>query len=424
LRAPPRPQTPIQADDHLSLPVLSRPPSACSYISLASSSDSFRSVFSFDVDFSALETSEPPGRSAHVVSPTPQSAASHVALVEDSIPGSPAQNQDSLNEDDGPPLIILPPCTPSENSRHFGNVSDAASPLKHTHSTRVDRQPALDDCPALSRLPSPTIVVSSPRSTTGLPTQSTPLSYIDTSALSPRRPSPLLLSLLPQPHADLGPSPSADMIGLGLSIEGATLPHRTTPQASARILPYRPVGSIGDQSPIRDNRSPRSTPNSQAETLPSCFRAVARDRTLSERSRSTNSAAPSGDVPLPPSPASTHGGTTSPGPCAQLQVQPSHRPSPNHPFYPPFSAGDDSDSDHWPRAPPLLSPSGLHITFGLPTPGLSPVQVPVVMRSPSADPRSPIRQGMRIPGDIMMGLSQLRVLFPFLHCFMWHLGRR
>src|SRR6266581_1932879 len=37
-------QTTIITDDHPNLPVLSRPPSACSHISLVSSAESFRSV--------------------------------------------------------------------------------------------------------------------------------------------------------------------------------------------------------------------------------------------------------------------------------------------------------------------------------------------------------------------------------------------
>jgi hypothetical protein len=423
---PPLPQTTIEADDYPSVPVLSRPPSACSYISLASATDSFRSVFSFDicdVDFSAVETSEPPGRSAHA-SPTPLPAASHVTLSEDAIPGSPARNQDSLSEkDDGnsPPLIIPPPHASSDNSRPFGNVSDSTSP--HRHSPRVDRQPALDGCQALSRPPSPTIVASTSRSTSRLSThQSTPLSYIDTSALSPLRPSPVFSPLLLQPYVDLESSPSAETIGLGLSIEDAALPPRTEPQSTASILPYRPVASIVGQSPIRADRSPRNAPNSQAETSPSRFRAVACGGT-GGRMRPMCSAAPSPhNVPLPLSPTNTCGGTT-PGPSAQLQVQPGHRPSPKHPFYPSLSAGDDTDSDHRPRAPSLLSPSSLHIAFGLLTPGLSPVQVPAVIRSPSSDPRSPIRQGMRIPGDIMMGLSQLRVLLCFF-LLLFHLGGR
>jgi hypothetical protein len=405
----PHPETTIETDDYPSMPALSRPPSACSYISLANSTDSFRSVFSFDVDFSAVETSEPPGRSAHA-SPTPQPAAqaSHVTLSEDAIPGSPAQNQDSLSEkEDGDnlPLMIPPPRTSSENSRPSGNLSVSTSP--HRDSPQVDRQPALD---GLSRPPSAQVVGFTSRSTTHLSTQSTPIRYIDISALSPRRPSPLFSPMLLQPHLDPEFSPSTETIGLGLSIEDAALPPRTELQASASTRPYRPVGSIGGQSPIRDDRSPRNTPNFQPETPPSRFRAVACGGT-SGRTRSMGSAAPSPhNVPLPPSPTNTYDGTSS-GPSAQLQVQPRHRSSPNHAFYPALSAGDNSDSDHRPRAPLLLSPSSLRIAFGLFTPGLSPVQVPAVIRSPSSDPRSPIRQGTRIPGDIMMGLSQLRASF-------------
>ncbi len=423
-------QTTIRIDDYLSMQVLSRPPSACSHISLASSTESFRSEISFEVDFSAVEIPESPGRSAHVPSsPTPHPAGSPYSvssLVEDAIPGPPAQSQEGPGEEeeeggDDPPLMTRPRRASSDDSRSLGNLSDVASPLKPTHSPQVDRQCALGDYPALSS-PSAPVVASTSRLTTHLMAQSIGLSPIEISASSPRRAWPLLSPLLPQPHVDLEACRSPEVIGLGLSIEGGALsspqrhalPHRTTPQASRRILPCRPAGSIGEQSPTRDDRSPCDAPTSQDQASPSCFRAPACDRAPSGGTKSTSSAAPSPrNVPLPSSPTPTTRSAASSGSSAQrFQTQPHHRLSPDHPFYPSLGgAGDDSDRSRT----PLLSPSSLRIAFGLPTPGLSPVQVPAVIRSPAADPRSPISQWTRIPGSVF-GLSRLRISFHFC-CF-------
>ena len=60
-------------------------------------------------------------------------------------------------------------------------------------------------------------------------------------------------------------------------------------------------------------------------------------------------------------------------------------------LYPPLASED----------PELLSPSGLNLALGLPTPGLSPIQTQALIRSPSMDPRSPVPSQMRIPGDII-----------------------
>ena len=411
----------MRIDDHLSMQVLSRPPSACSHISLASSTESFRSEISFEVDFSAVEIPESPGRSAYLPSSTtPHTAGSPYSvssLVVDAIPGPPAQSQEGPSEEeeegsDDPPLMTRPRRASSDDSRSLGNSSDVASPLKPTHSPQVDRQCALGDYSALSS-PSAPVVASTSRLTTHLMAQSTGPSPIEISASSPRRAWPLLSPLLPQPHVDLEACRSPEVIGLGLSIEGGALsspqrhalPHRTTPQASPRILPCRPAGSIGEQSPTRDDRSPCDAPTSQGQASPSCFRAPACDRAPSGGTRSTSSAAPSPrNVPLPSSPTPTTRSASSSGSSAQrFQTQPHHRLSPDHPFYPSLGgAGDDSDRS---RAPPLLSPSGLRIAFGLPTPGLSPVQVPAVIRSPAADPRSPISQWTRIPESVI-GLSR------------------
>ena len=151
-----------------------------------------------------------------------------------------------------------------------------------------------------------------------------------------------------------------------------------------------------------------------------------------------NGAAPSPrNVPLPPSPSTPRSATS--GTSPRLQAQPSHRSSPTHPFYPSL-AGDDRDdiSDRQSTRARLeldehrLSPSGLHITFGLPSLGFTPVfHVPALIRSPLTDPHSPIHLGAdtgcrrrRIHHGI--NLSRLRPFFfgffaPFIHLPVWDL---
>ena len=422
-------QTTVITDDHPNVPVLSRPPSACSHISLVSSAESFRSVMSFDIHVEAVETSESPGRSAHVLGlgPTPQRAVSPFSIsgsAEDAIPDSPmrSQSQQCLDdEEDGTNALTTtrPPRTPSDDSRSFGILVDSTSPLRRAHSPQVDRQClgqcTPEVCPALSRSPSPSVVPStSTRSAIHPLTQSSHLSLIDMSAASPHRAWPLLSSLPPQPHIDPEVSVSPEVIGLGLSIEDAALPssqrhalpHRTASQSSPRILTNLPAGSTAEQSPTRDDRSQLDAPKSQGQTPPSCSWAVAYDRAPSGGTRSMNGAAPSPRIlPLPSSP-SPPGSATSSTPT-RLRAQPSHRLSPNHPFYPSLAGDDDDDtvtSDRQsilstPRAPPppqqhRPSPSGLHNTnlaFGLAALGLSPViQVPTLIRSPLTDVQSPV----------------------------------
>jgi hypothetical protein len=111
------------------------------------------------------------------------------------------------------------------------------------------------------------------------------------------------------------------------------------------------------------------------------------------------------NVPLPSSPPTSI--TSSAFSASHLQAQPSHRLTPQMTFYPSL-ARNDSDDD---RSTPLLDPSGLDIPFGLPTPALSPNQVPAAGRSPSADPRSPIARWTRIPGSSVMELSRFVFFF-------------
>ena len=417
-------ETTIITDDHPIVPVLSRPPSVCSHISLASSAESFSSVMSFDIHVEAVETSESPGRSAHVVGPAPQRAVSPFAIsdsVEDRIPGRPTRSQQCLNDEENVAnsLMTTPPLgTPADDSRSFGLLVDATTPLTRTHSSQVDRQclgqGASEDCPDLSRSPSPLVVPCASRSTTHPLTHSSHLSHIDISASSPCRALPPLSTLPSQPHFDQEVSFSPEVIGLGLSIEDEAvpssqrhaLPHRTTSRPSPRILADRPAGShmndgvsltrpnsrsnhpTAEQSPTRDHRSRWDAHMSQGQTPPSWSGEVAFDHAPNGGTRSMNGAAPSPrNVPLPSSPPTPGSATSSTS--THLQAQPSHRSSPNHPFYPSLAGDDDTSDRQSSRA--RLSPSGVHFALGLPTLGLtSVIQVPALIRLPSTHPHSPI----------------------------------
>src|SRR5229473_5513654 len=104
-RSVPFPQTGIiEIGDSLSPPgSLLRSSSPCSHISVTSSNESMSS-FSFDVNTPVVETSGPPGRSAHVASsPPPHPTASHLTVsssVESAIPGPSTQSQEGLNEEE------------------------------------------------------------------------------------------------------------------------------------------------------------------------------------------------------------------------------------------------------------------------------------------------------------------------------------
>jgi hypothetical protein len=105
-KSTPCPQTRTEIDDPLSVPALSRPSSACSHISLISSTESFSSAISFDVSVSKVETSESPGRSAHVATPPPQAARSSASSftvsgsVEDATPVPSTPSQEGRDEEE------------------------------------------------------------------------------------------------------------------------------------------------------------------------------------------------------------------------------------------------------------------------------------------------------------------------------------
>ena len=312
------------------------------------------------------------------------------------------------------PATTRPLCTPSDDSRSFGFLVDATSPLRRTHSLQMDHrclgQCAPEDCPDLSRSSSPPVIPSTSRSTTHPLTLSSHLSVIDISASSPYRAWPPLSTLSPPPpHVDLEVSISPEVVGLGLSIEDVALPssqydhdlpYLTASQSSPSIPANRPAGSTEEQSPTRDDGSQRDGHMSQGNTPSSRSRTVACDHAPNGGTRTMNGAAPSPrNVPLPPSPSTPRSATS--GTSPRLQAQPSHRTSPTHPFYPSL-AGDDRDdiSDRQSTRARLeldehrLSPSGLHITFGLPSLGFTPVfHVPALIRSPLTDPHSPIHLG-------------------------------
>ena len=105
------------------------------------------------------------------------------------------------------PSIIRLLRPPSDDSRTIGDFSDAASLLKHTYFRGPG--PGSSACGLCSMTVQPQPSRHRPRqlrlrpdrpTTTHLPTQSIPLSYINCFALSPRWPSHLLSLLLPQPY--------------------------------------------------------------------------------------------------------------------------------------------------------------------------------------------------------------------------------
>jgi hypothetical protein len=413
---------------------LLRSSSPCSHISVASSNETL-SVFSFEVNISAVETPGSPGRSAHVASPnppTPQLTVSPCAvssLVENAIPDLSTQIQEGLDgEDNGDNSQDLQ--APSGDAR-FGNLGevDAVVPgVEHTNSSREDLSVLFDDSPTLIRLQSPSKVASTSRASTHLPTQSIRPSGLDST--SPPRVWPLWSPSIP-PYVDQEASRSTEVTGLGLSIEGIMSPrshplqHQMTTRAPLRIIPpHRHVGSIDRQS-TRDDTFPRDAPApAPAQESPSYLRSAVSNLMQQQQSggtRSTNDAAPlnsPSNIPLPSSPTTS---TPSGSPTrSRLQAQPSHRSSPYMPFYPSLTVDREDDQQ---RQHALLSPSGLDVPlmfasgFGRPTPHPSPIHVPaptpaapapapaIHTPSPSADPRSPISRFTQIRGSIM-GLSR------------------
>ncbi|KAN0114113.1 hypothetical protein V8E52_007089 [Russula decolorans] len=445
-RSVPSPQTRMaEIGDSLNPPgLLLRSSSPCSHISVASSNETL-SVFSFEVNISAVETPGSPGRSAHVASsnpPTPQPTVSPFAvsgLVENAIPDISTQSQERLNvEDDGDNSQDL---QVSSGDAGFGNLGDVdvvdLASVEHTNSSRADLSVLFDDSPTLTRLQSPSKVASTSRASTHLPTQSIRPSGLDST--SPPRVWPLWSPSLP-PYVDQETSRSPEVTGLGLSIEGIMSPpsrshplqhHQMTTRAPLRIPPHWHAGSIDRQRTTGDDTLPRDAPATapQAQESPSYLRSamsnLMHQQQQSGGSRSTNDVAapllnsPS-NIPLPSSPTTS---TPSGSPArSRLQAQPSHRSSPYRPFYPSLTVDREDDQQ---RQHTLLSPSGLDVPlgfasgFGRPTPHPSPIQAPapapappasappavIRMPSPSADPRSPISRFTQIRGSIV-GLSR------------------
>ncbi|KAI9463695.1 hypothetical protein BJY52DRAFT_1253152 [Lactarius psammicola] len=186
---------------------------------------------------------------------------------------------------------------------------------------------------------------------------------------------------------ELSPSTAS---GLGLQTGVASPRHYPLPPA-AQTLPESPVGrllrSIDAQSPTRDAESSRDAPQQDHASSPHLSAATPEDTQSVGTGPIDRASLYHYNIPLPPSPVSSVSDS-----FTRLQVQPAHRHSPRMPMYPSLAVGEN---------PELLSPSGLDVGFGLPTPRLSPMQTPVVVRSPSVDPRSPVPTRMRIPGDIM-----------------------
>lgn len=445
-RSVPSPQTRMtEIADSLAPPgLLLRSSSPCSHISVTSSNETV-SVFSFEVNISAVEMpGSPRRRSAHVASspPTPQIAVSPLAvssLVENAVPDLSMQNQEGLigedNEDDSQGLQVS---SGDATDARFGDHLSPAG-VEHMDSSRADLSVLFDDSPTLIRLQSPSKVASTSRASTHLPTQGIRPSGLDTT--SPPRVWPLWSPSLP-PCVDEA-SRSTEVTGLGLSIEGVVSPHsqplqhsdHMTTRAPLRIMPHRHAGSIDCQSPTGDDAFPGDAPSPAppAQELPSYLRSAMSNliQQQSGGTRSTNDAAPLNSpshIPLPSSPTTTSTSTPSGSPTRlRLQAQPSHRSSPYMPFYPSLTA--DREDDQQPqRQHTFLSPSGLDVPlgfasgFGRPTPHPSPIRAPAptpgpapaaVIRTPppSADPRSPISRLTQLRGSIV-GLSRLdRVSF-------------
>jgi len=427
------PSQQIEIGDSLDPPsLLLRPSSLCSHISVTSSNETL-SVFSFEVNISAVETSGSPGRSAHVASlpPPSQPTASPLAvssLVENAIQDLSTQNQEDLNEEDNGD--ISQDLQVSSRDARFGNLGDVVDPtiVEHADSSRADLSVLFDDSPTLTRLQSPSKVASTSRASTHLPTQSIRPSDLDTT--SPPRVWPLWSPSLP-PYVDQEASRSTEVTGLGLSIEGIMSPrsqplqHRMTTRAPLRIPPHRHAGSIDPQSTTGDETFPQDAPAPapQAQESPSYLSLRSTMSGLmqqSEGTRSANDPAPlnsPSNIPPPSSPtASTPFGSPA---RLRLQAQPSHRSSPHMPFYPSLTVDreyDQQQQQQQQQQRTLLSPYGLNVPlgfasgFGRPTPHPSPIQAPVApapapaeIRTPSssADPRSPISRLTQLPGSIM-----------------------
>ena len=360
--------------------ILPRPSSACSHISLTSTIETIKSTLSFEVH---LTESEEPGN-ATVASPTsPPASPFLTSLAEDMVYHPSTLSQEDLNEGEREVHDVPSGHIFSSQSGDRGSPRGALSPMEHMHQQIA--HPNTGDGTLLP-LPQP-LFPQEAASTFQTPTHFRTQNIRGQSpASSPRGGSPTS----PPSHYsfDLSLSPVS---GLGLLTSVASPFHQPLPLSPAtQSFPPNPVDrsdrSTDAQSPRRNTKSSPDGPEQVQASSPHLNAATSED-TQSVRTRSTNSSSSTHhNVPLPPSPASVTSNSST-----RLQVQPSHRCTPRMSLYPPLASED----------PELLSPSGLNLALGLPTPGLSPIQTQALIRSPSMDPRSPVPSQMRIPGDII-----------------------
>jgi hypothetical protein len=366
---------------------LPRPSSACSHISLASSIETIKSTLSFEVH---LSESEEPGNvtGANPTSPPTSPFPTSLSLAEDIVYHPSTLSQDDLDEGDTEDHDDPSGRTSSSWSGNRGCPRGALSPMEHIRSQMAHPNTGDGTVLPLPQPLSPQAAASAFQTPTRVRTQNIRgRSPADHTASSPREvwpPSPSHYSF----DLDRSLSPVS---GLGLLTSVASPCRQPLPLSpAAHSFPTSPVnrsaGSTDAQSPIRNTES---SPNAheRAQASSSHLSAAIPEDTQSVRTRPTNRDSLSHlNVPLPPSPASYASNSST-----RLQVQPGHRRTPRMSLYPSLASED----------PELLSPSGLNVVFGLPTPGLSPIQTPALIRSPSMDPRSPVPSRMRIPGDIM-----------------------
>ncbi|KAI0305642.1 hypothetical protein B0F90DRAFT_1086695 [Multifurca ochricompacta] len=386
----------IETNVSLNAAVLSRPPSVCSHISLASSTETFESTISFDVDLSAqVETSEghenaPSSPSLLTASP---SCFAVPSLVDDTVPGlqsrSQARSQVHLSEAVSEGNMLLKTSRYLASSSGLeppGGLHDAASPTAHTLSLRRDHQNADDNSSTVHQSSPPPIIVPVSPIPTHLRTQGIRLSLVESAASSLRQ---TRTSFLPShTEIEVSRSSSAATTSLELVTGDVALPSSLHPFAQLPAAQDSPEGLFYPRSgrpevvqcPTQsDAFSCDAPPESQCQAS-SLYRSPVIHSSRSAERRLM-------DSPLSPALSTSRAST-------RLQAQPSHRQSPDMPLYPSL-AGEGLA---------LLDPSGLDIVFGLPTPGLSPIQAPAVIRSPSMDPRSPILPWTQIPSNAIGNL--------------------
>ena len=377
-------QTREESHSSLGAPVLSRPSSACSHISLTSSIETIRSTLSFDVDLTQADASEEPENAGSTSPPVPTSpfvASSSLVGVEEIVYGPSTPSQDDLNEGDREVDV------PSGEQRHAsssqsgnrGSARGAQTTVEHMHSQFDQGDDTLSPLPLPQPL-SPLLVASTLPTPTHFWTQNIRQSPTDAVVSSPRE----VWTTSPPSHFSFEMS-SSTASGLGLLTDVASprlhpLPQSPAAQTFSESPVDRSVRSTDAQSPTRDTESSRDSP--QHDNASSLYLSAEDTSSIGTRPIDCGSRSHH-NVPLPPSPVSSVANS-----IIRLQFQPAHRHSPRRSLYPSL-AGEDAEP---------LSPSGL---FGLPTPGLSPMQAPAVIRSPAMDPRSPVPSQMRIPGDIM-----------------------